>query len=274
MVSHEMPGELVTVERVDVRLHALGFGGAGPTVVLLHGLAGHAGEWQPIVNAIDGQCRVIAIDQRGHGRSTRIPVDMSRTAHADDVVALIDRTTPRGRVTLVGQSLGGHTAMLVAARYPDLIDRLVMIEASPGGPDRTAPHDVRRWLESWPVPFGSHADAVAFFGGGTPGRAWADGLHVGEDGLRPRFDVAAIVRSLDEIASRSWWGEWDAVRCPTMVIRGTHGWITDHDAAGMAGTGPCADIVEVTDAGHDVHLDQPAQTAQLIVAHAITSRDT
>jgi pimeloyl-ACP methyl ester carboxylesterase len=261
-------GRSTMVDRGDANLHVVLWPGTGATVVLLHGLAGHVREWLPVVDALNCRRHVIAPDQRGHGHSTRTPTDVTRTAFVDDTAAVIRHVSGMTPITLVGQSLGGHTAMLVAARYPHLVERLVMIEASAGGPNRTAPGDVARWLASWPVPFDSETAAISFFGGGVVGRAWADGLQHASDGWRPRFDPATIVRALDEIAERSWWSEWPNVSCPTVVVHGSQGWLSDEDVRRMAQTGPCASVVEIPDAGHDVHLDQPEHVARLIVDQA------
>ncbi len=67
------------LERDGVRLSALRGGGDGVPVVLLHGLAGSAAEMAPLAAGLgaDGH-RVVAMDQRGHGHSTRRPADVSR----------------------------------------------------------------------------------------------------------------------------------------------------------------------------------------------------
>ena len=49
------------------------WGGDGPPVLLLHGLAGHAGEWDHLAEGLGGQHRMLALDQRGHGASERHP---------------------------------------------------------------------------------------------------------------------------------------------------------------------------------------------------------
>lgn len=74
-----MPSWL-TRQRGDVDLAVLDFGGSGQDVVLLHGLAGHAGEWQNTAAWLTGQYRVLAFDARSHGRSERDPADVSRSA--------------------------------------------------------------------------------------------------------------------------------------------------------------------------------------------------
>ncbi|MFJ2926392.1 alpha/beta fold hydrolase [Streptomyces massasporeus] len=81
------------------------------TFLLLHGLAGHQGEWDTLAGQLrsDGN-RVVTYDARGHGASTRTPANATREAHVQDAVALIE-ALDLAPVTLLGQSLGGHTAM-------------------------------------------------------------------------------------------------------------------------------------------------------------------
>jgi pimeloyl-ACP methyl ester carboxylesterase len=149
---------------------------------------------------------------------------------------------------VVGQSLGGHTAFLLAAERPDLVHGLVVAEATPEA-DPDAPEAVRRWLASWPLSFATGEDALTFFGGDTLwARAWAGGLERTEDGLRPAFDADVMVAALGESAVRSYWAEWASVRCPMLVVRAQ---------TASAPSMPGHTIVEISDAGHDLHLDQP-----------------
>jgi pimeloyl-ACP methyl ester carboxylesterase len=120
------------------RLACRDFGGQGPPVLLLHGLAGHAGEWTETASWLTGGARVYALDQRGHGRSERRPSDVSRAAHVADVIALVE-SLGSPRTILIGQSLGGQTAFLTVARRPDLVQSLVVAEATAGEPTPEAP---------------------------------------------------------------------------------------------------------------------------------------
>lgn len=104
--------------------------------------------------------RVLAADQRGHGESERRPVDLSRQAFVDDAAMWI-RELAGSRAVVIGQSLGGHTAFLLAAEHPDLVRALVVAEASPAA-DPQAQGIVGGWLRSWPVPFPSRHASLAF----------------------------------------------------------------------------------------------------------------
>lgn len=244
------------VTRQGVRLVCRDWGGSGQPVVLLHGLAGHAGEWDEQARRLSPRYRVVAVDQRGHGASERQPEDVSRAAYVADVVAVLEQLALR-RPVLVGQSLGGHTAMLTAAAHPGQIRALVLIEAGPSGPDPDVPATIGDWLDSWPTPFASRAAAVRFLGGGPVGEGWADGLEERGDGWWPRFDRDVMVRSLTDSAGSSYWHEWQRVTCPTLVVLAQAGIIPPQDADRMLRQRPATVAVSIPRTGHDLHLEQP-----------------
>jgi pimeloyl-ACP methyl ester carboxylesterase len=166
------------LERDGVRLAYLDFGGTGPPVLLLHGLAGHAREWADTAGWLTERARVFGLDARGHGRSERNPADVSRRAHVEDVAFMVDRLQ-LGPVLLVGQSLGGQTAFLFAAEHPELVRGVVVAEASPERDDEAAVEQVKHDLAGWPVPFASREAAVTFFSGPSlRAESWADGLEL------------------------------------------------------------------------------------------------
>ncbi|MEU9367675.1 alpha/beta hydrolase [Streptomyces avermitilis] len=239
-----------------VRLACRDWGGPGQPIVLLHGLAGHAGEWDALARCLSSRYRVVAVDQRGHGASERRPQDISRAAYVADVVAAADRLALR-RPVLVGQSLGGHTAMLTAAAHPGLVRALVLIEAGAGGPNPNGPVDIGGWLDSWPTPFPSHEAAAAFLGGGPVGAGWAAGLEEREDGWWPRFDRDVMVRSLAENARRSFRQEWGQVACPTLVVLAQSSFIPPQEADEMLRQRPATMSMSIPGTGHDLHLEQP-----------------
>ncbi|MFF4943833.1 alpha/beta fold hydrolase [Streptomyces rubiginosohelvolus] len=239
-----------------VRLFCTDHGGDGPPLLLLHGLAGHCGEWEALAARFAATHRVIAFDARGSGASTRRPGDVTRAAHVSDVRAVARRFGLAGEDTvLAGQSMGGLTALLTAAAHPELCRALVLIEAGPAGPSPGLPEEIGRWLDSWPVPFPDRAAAEAFFGGGPAGRAWAAGLAPGPGGLHPRVDRDVMVATVQENAHRDYWDAWDRVRCPVLVLRGENGTMKPDEADRMRDRHPATRIAVIPGAGHDAHLD-------------------
>lgn len=167
---------------------------------------------------------MVALDARGHGRSERAPSDVSRDAHVADVSFVVERLglCP---VIVIGQSVGGLTALSVAARRPDLVRALVLVEARFGGP--------------------------------VAAEAWAAGLEQRDDGWWPRFEVEVMVRTLREALSAASWEEWKRISCPTLIVRAGNGLIEPDVAQKMLERLPTARLVELRDAAHDLHLDQP-----------------
>lgn len=263
-----MPGRTTLTTDDGVRLVCTEYAPSGEgdavPVLLLHGLAGHTAEWDVLAGLLGPGHRPVGYDARGHGMSDRLPKDVSRAAHVRDVVAVIEQLA-LPRPVLVGQSLGGLTALLTAAAHPELVRALVLVEAGPRGPAPELPGKIGTWLDSWPVPFESPDAAARFFGGGPAGRAWAAGLDVRPDGLYPRVDRDVMVDCVAESAVRSFWREWDQVRCPTLVVRGDSGAMPASEAEEMRVRHPAGTRVEVVPgAGHDVHLDRPAELRALI----------
>lgn len=245
------------LNRDGVELAGIDFGGRRPAVLLLHGLAGYAGEWRATAAKLSAHARVVATDARGHGASARRPPDLSPEATAADAAFAIEELGLAPAV-VAGQSLGGRTAIAVAASRPDLVRGLIVAEADPQ--PGVAPSEVEDWLRSWPLPFATPAEAVTFFGG-SPTRAstWAAGLEQRDDGWWPRFEMEVMVETLREAEGRDLWPEWERITCPALVVRGSDGDLDSATAAQMAERLPRTRVATLHRAGHDLHLDQPEE---------------
>jgi pimeloyl-ACP methyl ester carboxylesterase len=118
-------------------LHTTATGGQGSLVVFCHGLFGQGRNWTGIGKALVDEHRILLVDLPQHGRS-----DWSEGFDylevADEVASLLSADDP---VTLVGHSLGGKVAMVLALRHPDLVARLCVVDIAPvdyGGSDEFA----------------------------------------------------------------------------------------------------------------------------------------
>ena len=109
--------------------------GSGSPVILLHGGLGHSGNWGYQVPAlIDGGYRVIVIDSRGHGRSTRDARPYTYELMASDLLAVMDKLDLE-RAALVGWSDGACTALILADKAPVRVGRVFFFacKMGPGG---------------------------------------------------------------------------------------------------------------------------------------------
>ncbi|MFD6095700.1 alpha/beta fold hydrolase [Nocardiopsis flavescens] len=248
------PLRATVLRREDVDLHVLDTGGDGPPVLVLHGLAGSAREFEPTARALAPDFRVLLPDQRGHGRSTRRPADTSRAAFVADAAAVAERVAG-GPVRLVGQSLGAHTALLTAAARPDLVERLVLLEGHPAGDDPEGAARIGAFLASWPLPFPDREAARAFLGPDLLSASWAADLAEGPGGLRPRFD-ADVMQAVIAAADRPRWAEWESVSAPTLAVFADTGLFTEAQKDEMIARRP-ATVRADLDASHDAHLEVP-----------------
>lgn len=111
--------------------------GAGPPILLVHGMAGSSATWEPVMRPLARHFTVIAPDLLGHGHSEKPRGDYSLGAFAsllrDLVVAL-----GHDQATVVGQSLGGGIAMQFAYQFPERCERLVLV-ASGGLGEEVSP---------------------------------------------------------------------------------------------------------------------------------------
>lgn len=105
-------------------------GGAGrPPLVLLHGMLGSSRNWQTTGRELAENFHVFALDLRNHGSSPHAD-EQSYAAMADDVLAWLD-AQGIARATLMGHSMGGKTAMLLACRHPERVERLIIVDIAP-----------------------------------------------------------------------------------------------------------------------------------------------
>ena len=220
-------------------------GGKGAPVLLLHGLAGHAGEWAGTAEWLDREFAVYALDGE---------------AGVDAAVAAVDEIGA-WPVACVGQSLGGRAAIELAARRPELVRALVVVEADPDGGPELAEEVAARVgaaFARWPESFANREEAVEFLCGPSPrAEAWADGLRERDGRFWPWFDREAAVDELRAALARPLWDEWERIACPALIVRGEDGDLDEATAARMAALLADAAVATIPGAGHEVHLEAP-----------------
>lgn len=103
--------------------------GAGPVVILLHGLGGDVSNWAPTIGPLSQKYRVIVPDQIGFGRSDK-PLINYRVGTLVDFLDAFYKQIGITRASLVGNSLGGWTVAAFALAHPEKVDRLVLVDAA------------------------------------------------------------------------------------------------------------------------------------------------
>jgi pimeloyl-ACP methyl ester carboxylesterase len=106
--------------------------GAGPPLLLIHGIGDSSETWRPVISALARKHLVIAPDLLGHGRSAKPRADYSVAAYANGMRDLLG-VLGIDRVTLVGHSLGGGVAMQFAYQFPERTERMVLVSSGGAG---------------------------------------------------------------------------------------------------------------------------------------------
>jgi pimeloyl-ACP methyl ester carboxylesterase len=105
--------------------------GAGPAVLLIHGVGARLDNWDGVVAALDGRFTTIRFDLRGHGESSKPPGPYSTALFAQDARALLDHLGIT-RCHVAGHSLGATIALRLALDTPDRVERLALLSAAAG----------------------------------------------------------------------------------------------------------------------------------------------
>lgn len=268
------------VARLDVdvggglRLH-VERAGSGPPLVLLHGFTGSAASWGPLRAALGPGHTTLAVELPGHGRSGA-PADAARYALprlADDLAAVLDRLDLPNAAVL-GYSLGGRAALRLALRHPARVRALVVESASPGIDDdaeraERAAADARL------------ADAIGRDGVPAFVDRWEQlPLWASQSGLpaatraavraeRLRQQAAGLANSLRGAgagAEPPVLRDLPALTMRTLVVAGALDAKYAALASRMAAAIPRAQLAIVPGAGHAVHLERPAELAELVAA--------
>ena len=247
---------------------------AAPPLVFLHGITGHARTWDDEVAVLAGRFRVLALDQRGHGDSDPAPGgDYTVESLAGDLAAFAD-TLGLARASLVGLSLGGRVAIAFAARWPERVARLVVVDI---GPD-VAPAGRARvgaLMATAPERFAGFDEALAWQRAANPRYSEAMLRHRVRHATRPAPEGGLVWkydRALREaVRAGRWrdpvdlWPAWRALACPILLVRGADSDVlAPETAARMLGENPRARLVEVPGAGHTVPGDRPAAFQALL----------
>jgi pimeloyl-ACP methyl ester carboxylesterase len=231
---------------------------AGLPIVILHGLLGSSRNWQTVGADLAGAGRVAALDLRNHGRSPHAP-EMTCAAMADDVIAWLDAQRIE-RAVLLGHSLGGKVAMLLACRHPARVARLLVVDIAPKDYHSSAHRaEFAAMAELDLEHLASRAEAELRFEARVPD--WAmrkfltTNLERAEGGWRWVVNLPVLTASLPEI-ERNPLAESDHFNGPArFIVGGRSRYVQPADEAEIRRHFPAAEIVGLADCGHNPHIE-------------------
>jgi pimeloyl-ACP methyl ester carboxylesterase len=270
-------GPLPTVERIERGpISALKFGDDPPRVVFLHGGGQNAHTWDTVIVGLGEPA--LAIDLPGHGRSAwREDGDYGPKLNADTLRPLLREWAAEPRL-VVGMSLGGLTALRIAATEPALVPELVLVDVTPSAPERheqmtkaqlgaVALVQGERTFPSFKAMLDVTVEASPHRDRRSLRRGVFHNSKRNDDGTWTwRYDT---FRSKNKAMPESFTGLWDDVAkitMPTTLVRGAQSaFVNDDDAADFARTAPGFRGVRVVEnSGHSVQSDQPTALIDIL----------
>lgn len=261
-------------------LHATTSGERGPRVAFCHGLFGQGRNWNQIAKGLADVCRPTLLDMPDHGRSpwTERFDYLDAAGLVAESLRAIDPDEPW---IVVGHSMGGKIAMLVALTDPDLVERLAVVDISPEATTSFTEFETyisgMQAMDLDAIETRAEADAALQDAAPNPGvRGFLlQNLRRDGDGWRWQPNIEVLGRDIAEL------GGWPSDEIselppfdgPVLWLSGEQSsYVTDDNDAEMRRLFPRVRHVSVKDAAHWVHSEQPEVTTQILRALITTGR--
>lgn len=230
--------------------------GQGEPLVLLHGLGSSSQDWEMQVPELSQRYRVILMDIRGHGQSSKPRAGYRIKTFSEDLLALLEHLGT-GPVHFTGLSMGGMVGFQFAVDHPQWLRSLCIVNSAPEVKRRTRA-DWVWWAKRWGL--------ARILSVETVGKGLAERLFPKPEQFElrrkmaerwARNDKRAYLKSFDAIVD---WGVQERIgqiACPTLVIAADHDYTPIHLKERYVALMPQAKLAVIEDSRHATPLDQP-----------------
>jgi pimeloyl-ACP methyl ester carboxylesterase len=246
---------------------------SGPAVVLIHGYTDNARDWVPMLPYVSSRYRLILVDIRGHGQSSKPECCYTRFDFAYDIKLLLDALGVR-KADIVGHSLGSIIAQTFAEYWPERTAHVVLISSTggspPGAPKKAPQFDFAAEIRKLKDPIDADSPfMIAWWDSPTP---------VDPDFIRrQRKDAASIplrvwLAVLDQgLPANNMYGDLQGtlprLKAPTLLIWGSKDPIMEDDVReSLRSALPSAKVKIFEGLGHNPFWEDPRGVAEVINA--------
>ncbi len=267
-----------TPDPAPVALQARELGGSGlPALVILHGMLGSSRNWQTAGRDLAALRRVVALDLRNHGQSPHAE-PMTYAAMASDVLAWMDGQGLH-RAEVMGHSMGGKVAMLLACRHPDRVAGLFLVDIAPKDYHWRAHREEFAAMNELQLgDLHSRAEAEIRMEGRVPSFAMrkflATNLERGGDGaFRWQVNLPVMTGALP-VLERNPLAVGDRFAGRALFISGGKSdYVSRDDHPAILGHFPGARFIEIEGSGHNPHIDARQSLVAAVAAGLSGSPD-
>lgn len=247
-------------------LFSRNYGESGPVLVILHGLFGQSDNWAGIARKLSDNYRVYTLDLRNHGESDHSD-DFTYELMAQDVIETIDAAF-LGEVHLLGHSMGGKVAMVVAQKNPEILKSLLVADI---GPKYYKPHhqEIISGLKSLKLDeLSSRTDAENKLAKAIPDFGTRQFLlkNLGrkdDNSFEWKFNLDVIADKIEEVGASLM--ENGKSEVPSLFYNGGKSrYVLEGDKKGISELFPSAEFKTMESAGHWLHAEQPNEMIQTI----------
>ena len=249
-----------------MQLYCRQYSASGAPLVILHGLYGNQGNWAAAARAFSDTFAVYALDARNHGQS-EWATSMTLQEMARDVVETLQGLGLE-QVDLIGHSMGGKIAMLVALQHPQLVRALVVVDIAPVDYHKPVDGVLQAMLQLPLQNIGSRAQADQLLAHsieevGVRNFLLTNLVRSDSGGFRWRINLPVIAEFFGALTG--WQEPEQACPNPTLFIRGELSpyILPEHQQQTMRQF-PNAQVKTVAGAGHWVHSEKPEAVQRLI----------
>ena len=238
--------------------------GEGDPLILIHGLGSSTRDWELQIPAFSSQFQVIALDLRGHGKSTKPPGPYSMALFAEDTARLIKELGAEP-AHILGISLGGMVAFQLALDYPDLVRSLIVVNGTPEIVPRTIKEKIAIWQRLL---------IVRLVGMRKMGEVLGERFFPREDqtAMREIFierwaenDQPAYLEAIKAVIGWSVIDKLGEISCPTLVIGSDGDYFPTTDKETYTKKIPGAELIIVKDSLHALPAEKPAEFNKIVI---------